>query len=417
MNLKTFAFGALLAVVSAVPYRPASAQDALGADPVNLPPADFSGRQFVDNSGCVFVRAGVDGNVTWVPRVTRSRQHICGQRPSFGETAVAAAPSAPDRAAPRVAAPSEPAASPSPERAAPRSRPATTAASPATPPRREPARSTRRAPASKPQAASPPRVMRRVPTTPSQGAGNRAMRLDSEQCRYGWVYRDVNGVRKALNCRPASEVRGSLRAPGMTPEPQPGFRGGADARAVTARTRIVPRHVYEQRVRLHSAVPAGYRPAWEDGRLNPHRAWQTVGGYDDTQKVWTNRVPRQRIVEPRRWWQARHEVKDPAIAYRATSREHARTTARAGEEHRHPVVSTRSVPAKPVARYVEIGVFTTPAKAQQAVSRLAAAGLPVRHGPHRGMTRVRVGPYGDGAALRTALRHVHGTGYVQAYLQ
>jgi predicted small lipoprotein YifL len=59
--------------------------------PAELPPADFAGRQYVDSSGCVFVRAEVNGAVTWAPRLNRDRTPLCGYRPSlaagFGQTA------------------------------------------------------------------------------------------------------------------------------------------------------------------------------------------------------------------------------------------------------------------------------------------------------------------------------------------
>jgi predicted small lipoprotein YifL len=51
--------------------------------PAELPPSDFAGRQYVDSAGCVFVRAEVDGAVTWAPRLDRDRTPLCGYRPSM----------------------------------------------------------------------------------------------------------------------------------------------------------------------------------------------------------------------------------------------------------------------------------------------------------------------------------------------
>ncbi len=42
-------------------------------------------------------------------------------------------------------------------------------------------------------------------------------------------------------------------------------------------TPIIPRHVYENRRNTTDVtVPAGYKPAWDDGRLNPKRAERTL---------------------------------------------------------------------------------------------------------------------------------------------
>ena len=75
-------------VVFCVASSMAQAQSNL-RPPAEVPPSSYSGSQYVDSTGCVYVRAGSSGSVTWVPRVTRDRQPVCGFQPSL-TTATAA---------------------------------------------------------------------------------------------------------------------------------------------------------------------------------------------------------------------------------------------------------------------------------------------------------------------------------------
>jgi hypothetical protein len=59
---------------------PALSRDLI--QPAELPPADYRGQQYVDSKGCLFMRAGTDGQTLWIPRVTRDGVPLCGNPPS-----------------------------------------------------------------------------------------------------------------------------------------------------------------------------------------------------------------------------------------------------------------------------------------------------------------------------------------------
>ncbi len=115
--------GFISAAVVAIAFSGQSAMaQSTSAIPAEFPPTSFAGNQFVDSKGCAFIRAGVGGAVTWVPRVDRKRQQLCNFQPSF-----AAATPVP---APVIAAPA-----PAPKPARNVGAPIRTVASTTTPPR------------------------------------------------------------------------------------------------------------------------------------------------------------------------------------------------------------------------------------------------------------------------------------------
>ena len=66
---------------------------AAGAEPLRpaeLPPPDYAGLQYVDSQGCLFARAGTEGEVLWIPRVARDGTQVCGYPPSGHRVPVAA---------------------------------------------------------------------------------------------------------------------------------------------------------------------------------------------------------------------------------------------------------------------------------------------------------------------------------------
>ena len=79
-------------------------------EPAKFPPSSFAGKQYVDSRGCVYIRAGISGNTTWVPRVARNRTAVCGFQPTLVKRTAPTA-TTPEEAAPtqRVAKVAKPA--------------------------------------------------------------------------------------------------------------------------------------------------------------------------------------------------------------------------------------------------------------------------------------------------------------------
>ncbi len=244
MNIsRVFAAAAIAASVSLCGAQAQSVKN--GLVPAEFPPTSYKGRQYVDSKGCVFIRAGIDGNVTWVPRVTRSRKVICGFQPTFAKSSQPAAATAP------VAVAATPKAT--------------------------------------------PKTVTRTKAKPAQPVRANAAPVRGEPACQGG-----NAVSQAYVGRVGEGVRCG---------PQQGFFAPRAAQPAAHRNtyatyrqpkpaRVVPRHVYESQTATSQpaiTIPKGYKPAWDDDRLNPQRAHQTMAGKAKMDQIWSETLPRKLI--------------------------------------------------------------------------------------------------------------------------
>ncbi len=88
--------------LAALAALPASAQR---GGPAELPPPGFTGQQYVDSKGCLYVRAGFGGQTNWVARLGSNRRPLCGQPPTREAMARGAAPVVAEAPRPASAAP------------------------------------------------------------------------------------------------------------------------------------------------------------------------------------------------------------------------------------------------------------------------------------------------------------------------
>ncbi|WP_169052681.1 SPOR domain-containing protein [Pseudooceanicola onchidii] len=460
MNPLSRKFSAVL-LLSILGAAPVAAQNIIRPKdgPAEYPPASFTGKQYVDSEGCVFIRAGFEGQVTWVPRVARNRSQVCGFQPTNVAGATRAQPALPrsdvteiTAAVPESGAPAEtaparvasvaaaPAAAPvvaaRPQVITPA--PAPVAASVAGPTVRvaRPAAPVVRVPTA-PVVEARPRVAAPVQTAP------RAVTSVDDPCGdlspVGRQYMERGNGGFALRCGPQSDyapyAAGSARVVAAAPRViAPSYAAPAPAavalpsyekrapvvvaapapvqarttdrpvtRVVRARTtgqgyvspqaRVMPAPAYKERVMAQDVrIPKGYRPIWEDDRLNPRRAEQTLAGKRQMELVWTKTLPRRLVPV---------EIRPQGVAVA-------------------PNVSSRSAAPKvdraPISgRYVQVGSFRTPSNAQATAQRLAAAGLPVTIRNDASGQVVMAGPFGSDRAIGHALRTAQKAGFPGAF--
>lgn len=414
MKITTVIASGLIASTLWAPALQAQSLNTAGP-PAEFPPASYKGSQYVDSRGCMYIRAGIDGVVDWVPRLSRDRKQICGQTPTrvAGTSTARPAPQAELITLPQAQRPA-PAATAKVQTQAKPAVPAAPAATAA-------------ASAPKPVKAAPKPVPAAVPAAAAPAAP---------------VKPSCEGV-SALSAQymnPGARCGPQASSPNVYVPPQSHMQ-------LTPNARVMPVHVYQQRrLSRHLEVPEGYRRVWEDDRLNGQRTVRTLkpavitqnGAYapdgytyvereddrynrqrglrtpDGDQQmamVWTNTVPRRLVELP---------LDRPVVtASKAAARSPAETTNGVMR------LSTRSAPDAPAPaelprrRYVRAATFADPALANSEAQKLAALGLPVRLGnlerSGQAYKVVLAGPF-DGSEAAAALAKVRGAGYGGARL-
>ena len=158
-------------------------------------------------------------------------------------------------------------------------------------------------------------------------------------------------------------------------------------------------------VQVSTKSLSGYRPAFDDGRLNPYRGARTAAGDAMQGQIWTDTVPAKLIpgAQPQ-------ALTQPLIPEARISSKSAPRIAPPA-----PVVKA-AAPAIAATGFVQVGSFGQPGNAEGAKARLRALGLPVSTARAGKLTIVYAGPL-TGAALPQALASARASGFADAFIR
>lgn len=325
--------------------------------PAELPSSGYAGKQYVDSDGCVFVRAGVGGNVDWVPRVDRQRRVLCGYPPTLPHRVTERPAPTPPASTP--SAPTPPASSPPAPRGTAPVRTATAAPPPAVAP----------APA-----AEIPRSHLTALAATCEG-----IPADGER------FVSIGSRRYELRCGPQ---------PVHPADPVHGTPAVAVARSLP----VAPAPILGAGPEV---IPEGYQSAYEPGRLNPYRGIGTPEGEAAMNRRWTQTLPRREIIEPRQ----RVVVVHPAAQS-------------AGQVYRSSRNAPSAGAPEPAGLRVQVASFGDASNARRTVASFRALGLPVTtQQVQQGQRRyavVYLGPFARRDGAQGGLAAARGAGFADA---
>lgn len=395
-------------VVLAFGAAPAAlAQSSQLALPQEFPPASYTSNQYVDSTGCAFLRAGLSGAITWVPRVNRDRTPLCGFQPSLASASTTIAENAAAIANAPVITIDTPTVTPTvtPIAAAEVGMPMETVASLTTPPRSSipqpvspriieaPAPAISLAPVAPQSPAAIPRMTMAQICADMDATGRRYMNAETGiTVRCGPQLQPVSTVAPAGLAQSAAPALVNLNGQIITIAQLCQLSDATGNRYLTAATGIPVQcgpqiespsritaplgqsPVAQAQVPSSPVVtpPAGYVAVWDDGRLNPHRGLPEGNAQAVVAPVTTN-------------------------------------------------VSAMNLP-QPAATghlYVQVGTFSEMANADRTADLLRSLGFPIGFATvTRNGTRMRVvaaGPFADPTSLRAALQAARAAGFSDAF--
>lgn len=398
--MRYFLSGAtVLAMISFASFaEPVAAQNLRSVGgPAETPPASFQGQQYVDSRGCVFMRAGLSGRISWVPRIGRDRRPICNDvtaaeasaRLSSPETTPLIVPKTQNVGQPMATIASKIAPKPQVGVLAPVVVPGLVAPAQNRVPSPTYVPSDRMIAAASqsgvcPQAA--PNLQRMALRT----GGTVMVCTRGDGSASGWLPPNLQGVGASISHPSGQEV---------------GFAGAVQSDDHPSnRVQVV---IAGQPVQAHQVPEAiTYVAAWKDGRLNPQRGIGSAQGWAAQDQVWTRTTPARSIA--------------PQSQLKIGQKAAPQSTLRVSTAS----MSTRQQ-AKMIAadgsQFVQIGTFGNPQNVANAGGRLAALGLPVSKSKTsksgRDLVIVFAGPFATDQDAQTALGIVRGAGFSDAFLR
>jgi SPOR domain len=410
--------------------------------PAEFPPASYTANQYVDSTGCAFIRAGLSGAVTWVPRVNRDRSQLCGFQPSLAASpaTTTAANAAAIANAPVITVDTPPSAlATAAAEMADVGMPTETVASLTTPPPRMPVAQpvsprvidvpvAYTAPVIAPVATAPiPRMTMAEICADMDATGQRYMNaVTGVTIRCSPQTQPILTSSIGAPANPATPYLPSLTAPPMAlASPSDMVSLGGERMSLAALCQISDatgtRYL---NAATGIAVRCGPQVQSPSGLTAPYTG--VVAPYSSSLVARATPTP-DNIPAPQAIQRAAPIAPPPG--YQAVW-DDGRLNPNRGLPEGNAQALAQTAPAVTISsmtvpqavsghRYVQVGTFADPANAERTAARLQAMGLPIgfanitRNGTP--MRVVAAGPFGDAAALQAALQAARSAGFGDAF--